>query len=264
VLAQRLDVPADRIRAWVRAGLLRPARVEHGVWWFDFRQASAAQTLCDLTRKGVSIPRLRKSLEQLRAWVPETAEPLHQLAAIEEYGRLLVRMEQGDLSAADGQLHFDFPGAEDADVTESPVQTELLLRIAGGGVAPRTAADWCAQAVEQEAAGYPAEAAESYREALLVGGPDAQTCFDLGRCLELQGKLERAAERYAQATEVEPRFGDAWNNLGLVLAEFGRSDQAIAALRRVLSLDPRNARAHYNLADLLDGAWRNVSAVGLR
>ena len=37
--------------------------------------------------------------------------------------------------------------------------------------------------------------AESYREALLVGGPDAQTCFYLGRCLELQGKLERAAER---------------------------------------------------------------------
>jgi tetratricopeptide (TPR) repeat protein len=260
VLAHRLDVPADRVRAWVRAGLLRPRRVEHGVWWFDLRQASAARTLCDLTRAGVTVPRLRKSLEQLRAWVPEAGEPLQQLGAIEDYGRLLVRMEAGDLSAADGQLHFEFAPAEEVTADESPLSGEPLLRIAGGGVAPRTAADWYAQAVDQDAAGYLAEAAESYREALLVGGPDAQTCFDLGHCLQSQGKLERAAERYAQATEVEPRFGEAWNNLAVVLAELGRCDDAVSALRRALSLDPRDPRAHYNLADLLDECGRSAEA----
>jgi tetratricopeptide (TPR) repeat protein len=194
--------------------------------------------------------------------VPEAAEPLQQLAAIEEHGRLLVRMEQGDLSAGDGQLHFDFSEAGETPPSpdETSLGTEPLLRIAGGGVAPRTAVDWYEQAVEQEAAGYLAEAAESYHEALLVGGPDAQTCFDLGRCLENQGQLQRAAERYAQATEVEPRFGDAWNNLGLVLGELGRCDESVAALRRAVSLDPRNARAQYNLADLLDECGRSGEA----
>jgi Flp pilus assembly protein TadD len=45
-----------------------------------------------------------------------------------------------------------------------------------------------------------------------------------------------------------------------VLAELGRCDEAVAALRRTLSLDPRNARAHYNLADLLDECGRSGEA----
>lgn len=219
------------------------------------------RTLCDLTRAGVSIACIRKSLEQLRSFVPDAAEPLQQLAAIEDYGRLLVRMEEGDLSAADGQLHFDFLPVENTPAEESHLAGEPLLRIVGGGgVAPRTAADWYAQAVDQEASGYLAEAAESYREALLVGGPDAQTCFDLAHCLHAQGLVERAAERYAHATEIDPRFADAWNNLALVLSELGRLEEAIAALRRALSLEPRDARAHYNLADLPDECGRSGEA----
>jgi cytochrome c-type biogenesis protein CcmH/NrfG len=40
----------------------------------------------------------------------------------------------------------------------------------------------------------------------------------------------------------------------------GRCDEAVAALRRVLSLDPRNARVHYNLADLLFECGRTGEA----
>lgn len=242
-LSQVLGISADRVRAWVATGLIRPAKVQYGVWWFDFRQVSAAKTLWELVQSGVPLKRLRLSLEQLRRWIPQAKEPLEQLAVIEGKRQLLVRLEEGELLEPDGQLHFDFP----AEAGEG------ALKIMPG---PRTAADWAEQGVEQEQQGYLAEAAESYRKALLIGGPDARTCFNLANVLHAQGKKPQAIERYFQAAEIEPAFGDAWNNLGLALAESGRKDDACSAFRKALASDWDDARAHYNLADLLEELGR--------
>jgi tetratricopeptide (TPR) repeat protein len=238
-LTQVLGVSADRVRAWVATGLIRPCKVEYGVWWFDFRQVSAGKTLWELVQSGVPMKRLRLSLEQLRKWIPQTQEPLEQLAVIEGKRQLLIRLEQGELLEPDGQLHFEFPSDDEAG----------SLKIMPG---PRTAADWAEQGIEQEQQGYVAEAAESYRKALLLGGPDARICFNLANVLNGQGKKAQAIERYFQAVEIDPTFGDAWNNLGLALADTGRKDDACAAFRKALAADRDDAGAHFNLADLLE------------
>ena len=243
-LTDLLEIPPARIRAWVRAGLVRPAKTEHGVWHFDFRQVAAVKTLDRLIRSGVHPGRVRRSLDQLRRWLPEAQQSLEQLSLLEENGQLLVRLEQGDLAAADGQLRFDFSG-------EAAGDAPAPLRMHADAV-PATAADWFEQGVEQQRAGYLAEAAESYRQALQVGGPDAQVCFDLANVLRELGQKREAMERYLQAVEVEKDFGDAWNNLGLVLCDLGRREAACTAFRRALAADPADARARYNLADVLD------------
>ena len=243
-LCDVLGVAPGRIRAWVKAGLIQPAETRQGVWHFDFRQVSAAKTVCDLARSGVTVAKLRRSVEQLRAWLPEAEAPLHQLSLLED-GQVLVRLQEGDLAEADGQLVIDFeqPAPPPA---ESP---RPAMRLHAG---PSTAAQWYAQALEQEGAGYLADAVESYRQALLLGGPDADVCFDLANALASLGKRERAAERYAQAVELRPKFSEAWNNLGALLAELGQGDEACHAFRKALEIDPQDARAHYNLADTLD------------
>jgi Flp pilus assembly protein TadD len=246
-LTHLLDISRERIRAWVKAGLVKPASTEHGVWHFDFRQVCAARTLTELSRSGIGLEKIRKSLARLLKWMPELEQPLEQLAALEKNGPLLVRLEAGELAEPDGQLHFEF--------TQQPPPGPMKL-IAG----PRTAGEWAAQGLEQEREGYLEEAAASYRQSLLTGGPEAQTCLNLGNVLRALGNKPQALERYSQAVEIDSAFVDAWNNLGTLLVELERPHDAIAAFHRALAADAEDFRAHYNLADTLDELGLNDQA----
>jgi tetratricopeptide (TPR) repeat protein len=249
-LTELLGVSRERIRGWVKKGLIEPVTTEHGVWQFDFRQVSAARMLCDLAAAGVSPRRIHRALALLRKFMPGLERPLEQLAALDKGGTLLVRLAEGDLSEADGQLHFEF--------TEAPPPADASsMRIAPG---PRSAADWLAQGLEQEREGFLEEAAASYRQALLTGGPDAQTCFNLANVLRSLGNKPQALERYSQAVEVDPGFADAWNNMGTLLVELDKPDEACVAFGRALAADPDDLRAHYNFADTLEEMGRHDEA----
>jgi tetratricopeptide (TPR) repeat protein len=258
MLTAVLDVSRESVRAWVRAGLISPAATVSGVWQFDFQQVAAAKTLCELAAAGISPGKIRRSLRQLRQWMPEAQQPLQQLALLEGDGRVLVRTGDGALAEPTGQLQLFATKQQPADETDT---APIAMRLGPPPPAePHDAAEWRRQALEQELEGYLDEAAASYREALLAGGPDAQTCFDLALMLSNLGKKPEAAERYRQAIEVDPNFADAWNNLGDVLADLGQLDEACAAFRRALSIDPGDLRANYNLADTLDRLGRNAEA----
>lgn len=246
-LTELIGVTRDTIRGWVMAGLLRPAKVEYGVMYFDFRQASTAATLSDLVRSGVTVRRLKVVLEQLRRWLPDATEPLEQLAVIEDKRQLLVRMEEGELAEPDGQLQLDFAKVDDGDT----------IKLMPG---PRTARDWFDQAVEQEARGFLAEAADSYRQALRIGGPDGFAIFNLANVLRAMGKKEQALERYFQAVEVDPKYAPAWNNLGLLLGELARPEDSCSAFRKAISVDPIASAPRYNLAMTLDELGRDSDA----
>jgi DNA-binding transcriptional MerR regulator len=255
-LTEVLGVAADTIRGWVKAGLIKPVMTIDGVWHFDFRQVTAARTLTSLARCGVSIRRLRRSLLGLRQWLPDADLPLEQLAIIEQDGRLMVRLAEGELAEPDGQLQIDF------DTAPSPLKMPQARTLSRAAAGPRTASQWYQQGVEQEANGYHAEAVNSYRSALKVGGPDPRTAFNLANALRELGLRREAVERYEQAVEMDPDFIDAWNNLGITLAELERREDAINAFREVLARDADHPMANYNLADQLDelGCGRDARA----
>ena len=256
-LTDALGVAPETVRGWVKAGLLRPVVTADQVWHFDFRQATAARTLTDLARRGVSLRRMRISLERLRQWLPEADVPLEQVAVLEQDGRLMIRLANGELAEPDGQLHLDFEAG--------PPPLKMPTARSAGAVSPppsepKTAADWFARGVAQEAGGYPAEAILSYRMALRAGGPDARTSFNLANALRAVGLRREAVERYAQAVEIDPDYADAWNNLGTTLAELGRNEEAHVALREALERDADHPLANYNLADVLEEIGRPADA----
>ena len=58
-----------------------------------------------------------------------------------------------------------------------------------------------------------------------------------------------AGERFARATEIDPTYAAAWNNLGIGFEQQGRFDEARKAYERALELDPDNTyfRNNYDL-----------------
>lgn len=60
--------------------------------------------------------------------------------------------------------------------------------------------------------------------------------------------LTQAMAVARRATELDPSIGEGWAVLGHALAEAGRADEARAALRQAVSLEPRNWRHQYRLA----------------
>ena len=254
-MTELMGVSRDQIRSWVRAGLIEPATVVGGVWYFDFKQVSAAKTILELLNEPrVTVGSLTRQLRHLREWMPDVEQPLAQLSRFAMNGSLLVRLQNGELAGDDRQLHFDFERSSAAVAETEAAPPSLRL------VVPMSASEWHQQGVEQEQAGYLAEAVESYREALLAGGPNLQITFDLAQAMHHLGRREEAAERYRQIVEADPDHADAWNNLGVLLAEQERPAEACEAFRRAVSANPENDLAHYNLADALDEVGRYEEA----
>jgi tetratricopeptide (TPR) repeat protein len=238
-LSQVLKVSGERIRRWVELGLLRPAATVAGVHSFDFQQAAWARSLCEFAAAGITPKRLRRSLEELRRWLPHVEQPLEQLAVLEKDGQLMIRLQEGALCEPAGQGLFDFE--EQAPARALPVES------------PEDNAEaWFERGCEHEDKGRLEDAAKAYRQALLYGGPDRDACFNLANVLYTLGDYAMAAERYRQALEIDRTFVEAWNNLGNVLADLGEYDEAEQAFKRVLKLDPSQGDVHYNLAELLD------------
>jgi len=241
-LAEAIGVPPQRICLWISEGLLEPTSSEGDDHYFDFKQMAAAQTLRELADTGADLKRLRRGMKRLRRWLPD--EPAKRLVPGD--AGLHVRLDEGQLAEADGQLRLEF-----GDDGGQPVSIAASQQTPHG---------WFALGAEHYAAGETDAAIEAFRRALQVGGPDAKLAFSLAQALAEAGRNEQAAERYLQVVELEPLNADAWNNLGVVLCALDHHEGACQAYQRALEISPENLRARYNLADALDEAGRHADA----
>ena len=74
---------------------------------------------------------------------------------------------------------------------------------------------------------------------------------DLGDLLTQQDKIDEALAAYLQAIALDPSLVMAHNNLGNLLVKQGKIDDALDAYKRAINLEPENAIAHNNLGNLL-------------
>lgn len=106
------------------------------------------------------------------------------------------------------------------------------------------------EAVDCYQSGDFARAEEIYRQ-LVTEVPDAKKWSDLGAVLKAQGRHEDAIAAYRQAMALDPRDATPHFNLGNLLRDRGRQDEAVGSLRQAVALDPKFADAHINLGRLL-------------
>jgi len=115
--------------------------------------------------------------------------------------------------------------------------------------------DKLAQAWELLQEAYQAQMDEDYAHAIdlyqksISIHPTAEAYTFLAWTLHFQGKHEEAIEECKKAIEVDPDFGNPYNDIGAYLIELGRLDDAIPWLERAVDAkryDPRHF-PHYNL-----------------
>lgn len=109
----------------------------------------------------------------------------------------------------------------------------------------------------------PAEAA--FRRALELDAYLTDAHNNLGALLDRIGKKDEAIGEFrkALADPSYPTPEKVWLNLGMTYSSQGRSDEAIAALRQAVEIDPKFYKAHYELASELDKTGRTEEAVRL-
>jgi tetratricopeptide (TPR) repeat protein len=74
-------------------------------------------------------------------------------------------------------------------------------------------------------------------------------------------QMDKAADYYRRAIEAGADTPSTWNEYGLALDAGGKQDEAIAAFRKAVALDPSDAGVASHLADLLRARGRHVDAL---
>ena len=112
-----------------------------------------------------------------------------------------------------------------------------------------------------EREGLPDEAAEMYRKAIRLDPQSAPAHYNLGSSLARGGRYAEAESHFRKALKVSPNT-QTYTGLGILLAQLGRTDEAIANLQAAIKADPKNAVAHQKLGEVLETQGRTDEARG--
>ncbi len=87
--------------------------------------------------------------------------------------------------------------------------------------------------------------------AIKAGGGDVAIFSLRGTILRRLGRQAEAVDSFRKVTALDPRSARAHYNLGNVLYELGRKEEALASFREAIKLDKDFQPAHYNLGAVL-------------
>ncbi len=262
-VAKLLKVPEQRVREFVRAGVLGSRPTEGGALRYDFRDVLVLRMAARLVANGLPPRRVKKALlllrDQIRGERPLSGVPLYA-----EGGRVLASDGHALWEPESGQHHLRFDAEREAEL-EAEAQaedeavetaTELAMLEAPApaspaAVPPATADGWFDIAMQLEDS-EPHRAYEAYLKALEQNPEHVDAYINVGRLCSAAAEFERAAAFFRQAIRIDPTHPVAHFNLAVTLHDLGELEAARDSYRAALAADPHFADAHYNLAALLD------------
>jgi len=92
---------------------------------------------------------------------------------------------------------------------------------------------------------------------------NADAEYSLGARLLREGREEDAIDRFRSALRKNPRYTEAWVNLGVIEATHGRMSEAERSFQTALEADPENTLALTNLAVVREKAGDPAGALSL-
>ncbi|MEX1223109.1 MAG: tetratricopeptide repeat protein, partial [Pirellulales bacterium] len=97
--------------------------------------------------------------------------------------------------------------------------------------------------------GEPRRAIETLQKAIHLAPREAVLHFELGSAYRLAGDLAPAYEHYCRASELDPSLQPAFLNVGAILEDWQRFDEALPWQETAVRLNPKCPNARYNLGN---------------
>jgi tetratricopeptide (TPR) repeat protein len=246
-----LNLSRAVVTGLIEAGFVNPARGKRRQYCFSFQDLIVMRAARDLSAAQIPARRIARSLRRLKQQLPEELPRTGlRIAAVGD--AVVVREGVDQWQADDGQYLLSF------DVAPQAGQVAFLDRAAiDYGVSAEALFRQACAAEESDAAA----AIAHYRRALDKDGCHAAAYANLGRLLHQSGQLSQAEILYR--TGLRACAGDPLLlfNLGVLLDDLGRRDEAMAAYSEALAHDPELADAHYNLGLLYEAQGRGRDAL---
>ena len=217
-----LGISKAVISGLIAEGFVTPSLGPRREYRFSFQDVVLLRTAHSLQAAKIAPRKIVRSLQRLRATLPAEL-PLTGLRISAVGSEVAVREGQTQWHAESGQLLMDFE----------------VLPAQQGAVSFLTRAD------SREA-----RAAES-----------GEYWFDQGVALELRGDATAAEQAYRRAIAAAPGYVDPVLNLGVMLCDAGRYQEAMALNLQALEHQPREPLLHFNLAVALEDAQRLEEAL---
>jgi tetratricopeptide (TPR) repeat protein len=243
-VAAILGVRESRVRTYVHAGFLHPARGARRSFRFSFQDLLVLRAAEALVAARFPSRRVSRALRHLREQLPR-GRSLSQVRITAEGERIVVRDGAARWQPESGQTLLDF------DASEVARKVAPLLRQAARtgrpGLGHLSPDDWCQWGRELEESS-PDQAREAYRRALELEASHAGALLNLGRLLHQLGGSEAAEAHYRRALAARPHDDIAAFNLGVALEDQSRDEEAARAYEAALASNPDNADAHFKVA----------------
>ena len=256
-VARLLGLSEAQVRSHARVGYLAPDRGPRRAYRFSFQDLVLLRAATSLRDARIPARRIRRALRALVRQLPP-GRSLSGLRIASEGDRIVVHDGGSTWNAESGQLLLDFSVAELAE--RAAPTARRLARRARRSDEPLTGEQWYALGLDLEAAA-PDDARDAYGRAAALDPRHASARVNLGRLLQEAGRLEEAIVQYREALDLQPRHPTAAFNLGTALEDLGRRAEAITAYRRALDADAEFADAHFNLARLYEQTGSRTAAL---
>ncbi len=100
-----------------------------------------------------------------------------------------------------------------------------------------------------------------FQKAAILMPNDAQVHFNLGSVLKNLGRFEEAIACFQKALQINPTYSEALNNMGNAQSDLGQLNDAVDSFSRVLKITPNSEVAHNNMGVALKQLGKTDKAV---
>jgi len=241
-VANIVNLPNSRIRSFVRAGFVAPAKNKTGTLQFSFRDLLFLKTAKSLLASRVPPKRIVTILSSLKRQLPGE-QHLSSLKIYADGRRVVVWDGKAQWQPDSGQFLFNFDARSVMRTLKLPQP-----KPAKANLNPRY---WFELAVEFEKTSRE-EAERAYEKALELDPAMSDAHMNLGKLYHDAGMLKKCESHYQAAVKHAPDEAAPYYNLGVLLEDLKRPREAVVFYREALKRDPAFADAHYNLGLLLE------------